>query len=119
MKDRALIEIQRKWHGSWQSYLIGFFMCLFLTGTAYFIVLSNQYSGVTLLVTLSALAILQAIAQLLFFLHVSKEPKPYLETIMLLFMILVIVIIVFGSLWIMYDLNYRGMQDMPMKGHAQ
>lgn len=111
MLDPSLIEVQKKWHGSFQSYIIGFIVCLLLTSSSFFVVMNEMTVGIPLVVTLIGLAVLQAIAQLLFFMHVGKEPKPYWESMAVGFMALVVVIIVAGSLWIIYDLNER---VMPM-----
>jgi heme/copper-type cytochrome/quinol oxidase subunit 4 len=54
-----------------------------------------------------SLAIAQLITQLLFFLHLEKEPKPRWNLLVLSFAVTVAVILVFGSLWIMQNLNYR------------
>jgi cytochrome o ubiquinol oxidase operon protein cyoD len=42
-----------------------------------------------------------------FFLHLGRESKPRWNLNALLFAVLVVVIIVFGSLWIMHNLNYH------------
>jgi heme/copper-type cytochrome/quinol oxidase subunit 4 len=41
------------------------------------------------------------------FLHLGNEAKPRLKLLVFGFMALVVMILVFGSLWIMYSLNYR------------
>jgi cytochrome o ubiquinol oxidase operon protein cyoD len=45
--------------------------------------------------------------QLVFFLHLGGEGKPRWRLTAFLFMLLVLVILVFGSLWIMYNLDYH------------
>ena len=55
---------------------------------------------------------MQAIVQLIFFLHIGQEAKPHWETVVFCFTVLVLLIIVIGSLWIMYDLDYRLMPRM-------
>jgi cytochrome o ubiquinol oxidase operon protein cyoD len=109
---QQLIEIQKKWHGSLKSYLIGFLLSALLTGASYSLVLANLLQGEALIYSLIGLAILQAAAQVIFFLHLGKEAKPYWETHMFLFMLLVLAIVVAGTLWIMYDLNHRVMSEM-------
>lgn len=53
------------------------------------------------------LALAQFFAQLYYFLHLGRETKPRWKLLVLCFMILVVLIIVVGSIWIMYNLNYR------------
>jgi heme/copper-type cytochrome/quinol oxidase subunit 4 len=45
--------------------------------------------------------------QLIFFVHLDQERKPRWNLMVLLFAVLVVVIICFGSLWIMKNLNYH------------
>lgn len=99
-------------HGSVKSYVIGFIISIALTLLAYFLVERHILSGSTLLGTIVTLAFVQAIIQLFFFLHLGEDKKPYWNFIVFLFMVLVLLIIVLGSLWIMYDLDYRLMTPM-------
>lgn len=110
--DLSLKEIQKEWHGTVKSYAIGFISCLILTGLSFFIVATKAFSESVLIYTIIALAIVQAIVQLLLFLHVGEEAKPRWETLVFYFMVLVLIIIAIGSLWIMYDLNNRVMMGM-------
>ena len=49
----------------------------------------------------------QFFTQLLFFLHLGRETKPRWKLLVFLFMTMIVAILVFGSLWIMYNLNYH------------
>lgn len=111
----SLKEIQKEWHGNLRSYLIGFIACLILTSLSFLIVISNLLSGYPLIFTLTTLAVIQAIVQLVFFLHLGQEAKPRWETISFYFMVMVLLIIALGSLWIMKDLNERVMENMTME----
>lgn len=113
----SLKEIKKEWHGSIRSYVIGFVFSLILTLISFSLVATQVISGSFLVYSIIALAIVQAIIQLLFFLHVGKEAKPRWETLVFYFMLLVLFIIVVGSLWIMYDLNDRVMSNMVMMHH--
>ena len=112
MKDDTLKEVQKEWHGTFKSYLIGFFSSLLLTAASFIIVMAKIFSGPLLIYTIIGLALVQAIFQLLFFMHLGQEDKPRWETIVFCFMVMVLLIIVVGSLWIMYDLNDRVMSNM-------
>jgi cytochrome o ubiquinol oxidase operon protein cyoD len=115
MMTDSLKEIQKEWHGTLKSYLIGFAASILFTTLSFAIVATTLFSKPTLIYTLVSLALGQAIFQLVFFLHVGQEPKPRWETLVFLFMVMVLIIIVLGSLWIMYDLNNRVMPDMAME----
>lgn len=110
--ELSLQEIKKEWHGSLKSYIIGFIVSILLTILSFSLVVTRILSGQILVHTLIVLALTQAIVQLLFFLHLGREDKPRWETLVFYFMILILVIVVIGSLWIMYDLNDRVMSNM-------
>jgi cytochrome o ubiquinol oxidase operon protein cyoD len=56
---------------------------------------------------LAVLAITQLFVQLTFFLHLDRESKPRWNLQVFLFMLIILLIIVVGSLWIMSNLDYR------------
>jgi len=102
--EPSLKTIQSYWHGSYKSYWIGFIGSLILTCISFSLaLLKSPY----LPYALSFLALIQAVFQLRFFLHLGQEEKPQWETLIFYFMLLILLIIVLGSLWIMYDLNAR------------
>lgn len=109
-EDLSLNEMKKEWHGSLAAYLIGFFACLILTGTSFILVLFKEYTDYILVFLLVSLAIVQAVFQLLCFLHVGQEAKPRWETMSFYFMATILIIIVAGSIIIMYDLNDRMME---------
>lgn len=116
--DLSLKEIKNEYHGTLKSYVIGFITSLVLTGISFSLVTYRLLSGYTLIYSLVALALTQAIFQLLFFLHLGREPKPKWETAIFFFMLLILFIIVLGSLWVMNDLNERMMPDMHTMKHG-
>ena len=112
MHDKQLIHMNTFWHGTLRAYLIGFFSALVLTGVAYFVAMTQLLPEPILSYTVVGLALVQAAVQLLFFLHVGQEPKPYWETWLFLFMFVLLIAVVVGSLWVMHDLNSRMMPGM-------
>lgn len=111
----SLKEIQKEWHGTLKSYVIGFIASILLTIASFSLVITKLLKGQSLVYTLIGLAIVQAIIQLRFFLHVGQEAKPRWETLVFYFMVMVLLIVAIGSLWIIWDLNNRMMTDMPME----
>ena len=107
--DLSLAEIQKEWHGTLRAYCIGLIASVLLTGASFFLVMTRLFSGYTTIAIIFALAVVQAVVQLRFFLHVGEEPKPRWESGIFFFMVLVLLIVLVGSLWIMYDLNKRMM----------
>lgn len=94
-------------HGTVRSYTIGFVLSLVLTLTAYILVVNDVFSGWKLVSVLAALAVAQLSVQLICFLHVGKESKPRWNLTVMAFALMVVLILVFGSLWIMKNIQYN------------
>ena len=90
---------------SLHSYVTGFILSLILTFLAYFVVTHKLLANSALVFSINGLAFMQVWVQLHFFLHLGKETKPRWNFIIFLFMVMVLAILVFGSLWIMSELN--------------
>jgi cytochrome o ubiquinol oxidase operon protein cyoD len=94
-------------------YIAGFLLSIILTVVAYLLVQRHVSSGHAaishdvLIFMITSLALIQLMVQLVFFLHLDSESKPRWNLTVLLFAAMVLVIIVFGSLWIMNNLNYH------------
>jgi cytochrome o ubiquinol oxidase operon protein cyoD len=97
--------------GSLRSYITGFVWSIGLTLIAYGLVVQRQLQTHIIIAVIVALALVQFIIQLLYFLHLGTETKPRWKLFVFLFMIMVVSILVFGSLWIMNNLNYRMTPD--------
>ena len=117
--ELILKEIQNEWHGTLKAYAIGFISSILLTALSFFLVITKFLSGHLLIYSIIGLALIQALIQLLFFLHVGQEAKPRWETIAFGFMVMVLLIVIIGSLWIMNDLDDRMMTDMKAKMHSE
>jgi cytochrome o ubiquinol oxidase operon protein cyoD len=100
---------QTSYHGSFKHYIWGYILSIILTLGAYFAVEFKTFSFLYLLGFILLLALGQTYVQLEMFLHLSSESKPRWNLVVFSFMSMVLLIIVFGSLWIMYDLNSRVM----------
>lgn len=111
--ELTLKEIKKEWHGTLKAYVIGFIASIALTVASFSLVLTKTLSGQELIFAILGLAFVQAIVQVLFFLHVGQEAKPRWETLIFIFMVIMLAIIVIGTLWVMNDLNARVMLDMP------
>jgi cytochrome o ubiquinol oxidase operon protein cyoD len=95
------------------SYATGFVLSLGLTLAAFMLVWRQTesdnaaFSKTFLISWLIALALAQLITQLVFFLHLGRESKPRWNLTVLSFAAVVVVILFFGSLWIMNNLRYH------------
>lgn len=104
--------MSRAHKGSTSSYVIGFLLSLLFTIVPYLMVTQDLATGSLRLFALAAFAVAQIFVQLLFFLHLGQEKRPRLHSMAFGFMTMVVVIVVFGSLWIMSNLDYH-----MMSGH--
>lgn len=112
MHDLNLKETENLWHGTKTTYAIGFIGSLLLTLIAFALVYFDLMTGRNLAYMLGGLAFTQAVIQLRYFLHLGEEGAPFWETWIFAFMLLILLIVVIGSLWIMFDLNERMMMNM-------
>lgn len=99
-------------HGNVNSYVIGFILSIILTLAAYILVEREILYGWPLNLAIIILGIGQTWVQLRLFLHLGEESWPKWNLLAFLFMALVVLIIVGGSLWIMSHLVERTM-EMP------
>lgn len=94
-------------HLSYRKYLLGFVSSLALTVGAYLLATNSTVSKTTLALILAAFALTQFIVQMVLFLHIAEERGPRWKLGAALMMLIVVLILVFASIWIMNNLNYR------------
>ena len=97
-----------------KGYIFGFISSIVLTVLAYYFVVYQVMPTVPLIWSVLALGLLQTIVQLVYFLYLGKEEKPKRNLLIFLFMVLVLMIVMGGTMWIMYSLDWRTMPYMDM-----
>jgi cytochrome o ubiquinol oxidase operon protein cyoD len=107
--SKAIVSRHNRENGTLKSYVTGFVLSILFTITAYLVVVHHNYysNHHAIVAIIIALALAQFMVQLLFFLHLGRETKPRWKLFVFFFMVTVVLILVFGSLWIMDNLNYR------------
>ncbi|TAH32119.1 cytochrome o ubiquinol oxidase subunit IV [Candidatus Saccharibacteria bacterium] len=100
-------------------YSIGFAGSILLTLAAYLLVTQAALSGGILLAAITILAIIQFFVQMFYFLHLGEEARPRWRTLSFVAMAGVLLLIVFGSIWIMNNLNYHMMSPMETDQHMK
>lgn len=100
--------------GTLKAYIIGFIVSLALTLAAAWLVAAHgsgaaAYPEDVLIGVILALAFVQLIIQLLFFMHLGAEEGPRWKLAVFLSTAGIIVIIIAGAIWIMGHLNYNMM----------
>jgi cytochrome o ubiquinol oxidase operon protein cyoD len=95
----------------YRSYVIGFVLSIITTLLAYFAVVKGLWSTTVLIYVVIAIALVQLVVQMVFFLHIGRGSR--WKTITFVFTIIVVAIVVIGSIWIMNNLNYNMMDMSP------
>jgi len=104
-----------------KTYLIAFLLCVLLTFVQYFVVDMHLFSSVLLMTIVALGFVLQAILQFVYFMRLGQETTsdkveeqlldPHAHwnwnLLFFLFTILIVLCVVVGSIWIMYNLDYR------------
>ena len=90
--------------------LLGLVLCLVLTLGAYVIVTRGLLHGWQMTATVTAMAMTQLLAQLWYFLHI-KGRSSGVRGVFLGLSALCVALLVFGSIWIMNNLNYNMMHS--------
>jgi len=96
-------------HGTYKSYVVGFILSIILTLASYFAVTSHNFAAGTTYVIITILAIAQRLVQLIFFLHLNSDEDGRWNLLSFVFTAIITLILVAGSLWVMYNMNYNMM----------
>ena len=100
----------REQHGA-RSYLIGLAYAVALTAASFWAASTSFVYAPAVPVLLATLAIAQMGVHLVFFLHMTSGSDNVNNLMALAFGLLIVMLLVFGSLWIMTHLNHN---LMPM-----
>jgi len=100
------------------SYLIGLGLAVLLTCVSFFIARTNLVWGPSIPVALAVLAIAQMGVHIVFFLHITTGPDNVNNVMALAFGVLIVILLLTGSLWIMWHLNHN-MMPMDQIMHMQ
>jgi len=92
-----------------RSYAIGLVLALVLTTGAFLVVWLDWFSGTAALAALGLLALIQAVVHLRYFLHIDLAKSHRDDLMLILFTVLILLIMVSGTLWILYDQHLRMM----------
>lgn len=105
------MSTQHEKNSHMKNYVIGFVLSVILTLLAFIIVWQSLLDDMFLVSVLIILAVSQLYVQVTFFFNLNSEKKPKWNTMAFLFMMLIVLIVVLGSLWIMTSLDYNMMPD--------
>lgn len=104
-------------HDAVYSYITGFLLSVFLTIIPYVMVTEQMFGKMSLLIGITFFAIAQLLVQVIFFLHLPTKEKPYWNAIIFMYTLVIVLFLVIGSLWIMYNLNMNMMEVSPFNSN--
>lgn len=113
--DHAHEDHEEGAHGSLRGYATGFLLSVVLTAIPFWLVMSGGVgsSGMTALVILG-FAVVQIVVHMIYFLHMNTKSENGWTILALIFTLVLVVILLAGSLWVMFHLNTN---MMPMSPH--
>ena len=94
-----------------RGYLIGFVLAAGLSVVSFYIARSTLVWQPSIPIALSVLAVAQMGVHLVFFLHMTSGPDNVNNLMALAFGLLIVMLLVFGSIWIIGHMNHN---MMPM-----
>ncbi|UYU32790.1 cytochrome o ubiquinol oxidase subunit IV [Siccibacter colletis] len=96
-------------HGGVKTYLVGFVLSVILTAIPFLMVMNGSASHGTLVAVVVITAVVQILVHLVCFLHMNASSEERWNLVAFVFTLLIIAIVVAGSIWIMWNLNYNMM----------
>lgn len=100
-------------HGTRKSYLIGFLLAAVLTAIPFWLVMSSVLAPTATAVAVTLLAIIQILVHTVFFLHVNTRTEGGWTLVALVFTGIMLLIVICGSMWIMFHLHGNMMPMAP------
>ena len=99
-------------HGSLKSYTIGFVLSVILTAIPFWLVMGNKLNSSTTALVILGFAAVQIVVHMVYFLHMNTKSEGGWSMLALIFTIVLVVIMLAGSIWVMYHLNHNMMPGM-------
>ncbi len=100
-------------HGSVRSYLTGFILSVILTAIPFGIVMAGGFDSRFLTAAVVVgMAIVQILVHMVYFLHMNTRSDEGWTMMALIFTVVILVIVLSGSLWVMYNMNTNMMPQM-------
>jgi cytochrome o ubiquinol oxidase operon protein cyoD len=101
-------------HGSLKSYTIGFVLSVILTAIPFWLVMNKVIDkSSTVAFVILGLAAVQIVVHMIYFLHMDTSAEEGWSLLALAFTVVLVVIMLAGSIWVMYHMNNNMMPGMP------
>ena len=101
-------------HGSMKDYTIGFILSVILTAIPFWLVMAKVLPSAMTGYILMAFAAVQVVVHMIYFLHLNSKAEHGWSMMATIFTVIVLVIMMAGSIWVMYHMNANMMPSMEM-----
>jgi cytochrome o ubiquinol oxidase operon protein cyoD len=100
-------------HSTLRGYATGFALAVILTAIPFWLVMGKVFnnSGAAGFVLLG-LAAVQIVVHMVYFLHMNGKAEGGWSMLAMLFTVMIVVILLSGSVWVMYNMNHNMMPGM-------
>jgi cytochrome o ubiquinol oxidase operon protein cyoD len=100
-------------HGSLKTYLLGFLLSVILTAIPFWLVMDNIIAKPKVTAgVLLVFAAIQIVVHMIYFLHMNTRSEGGWSMLALIFTVVLVVIVLSGSIWVMYHLDHNMMPHM-------
>jgi cytochrome o ubiquinol oxidase subunit IV len=100
-------------HSTLKGYVIGFVLAVILTAIPFYLVMTNVIKDAsTAGLVLLGLAAIQVVVHMIYFLHMNSKLEQGWTLLALVFTLMLLVIMMAGSIWVMYHMNHNMMPGM-------
>ncbi|ALM53205.1 cytochrome o ubiquinol oxidase subunit IV [Halomonas huangheensis] len=96
-------------HGSVKSYVVGLILSIVLTIIPFGVVMSGGFGATAMVLTIVITAVAQVLVQLVMFMHMNTKADEGWNFMSFVFTVTILVLVIGGSLWIMYHLHHNMM----------
>ena len=101
-------------HGTRKEYVLGFGLSVALTALPFWLIMAHVISSpVTATFAVMGLGFVQVIVHMTYFLHMNSRSQGGWNLLALLFTALMVLIVLSGSIWVMYHMNTNMMPPSP------
>lgn len=106
-------------HGTLRGYLTGFFLAVNLTVLPFWLVMARPLDGifetnVPVALILMGCAVVQMVVHMVYFLHMHPKSEGGWTFLALFFTLILVVIVMSGSMWVMFHLTSNMMPSHDM-----
>jgi cytochrome o ubiquinol oxidase operon protein cyoD len=103
-------------HYAAKDYAIGFVLSLILTAIPFWLVMGNVLPPEMTRFVVMGFAAVQVVVQMIYFLHLNSKSEGGWNMMAAILTIILLVIVLSGSIWVMYHMNANMMPGMGAGG---